>query len=472
MKNSKFKIQHLKMIKNSLRLCVSAVILSAFVLNIFAQKETPPEGGPPKAFVFPAAETYTLKNGMKVTLVPYGSVPKVQIVANIRAGSLNEKPEQRWISDVVAALLKEGTLTRSAEDIARETADMGGSLFTNAATDKTTVGGEILSEFDTKLLTLMADVILNPKFSAEDLETIRANKIRELTISKAQAGTIALEKFRQVIFPNHPYGEVFASEDVLKSYKLDDVKAFYNDNYGAARTHLYVVGQFDGAKVKATIEKVFGGWKKGADAIRNVPKIEAKRSLSVIDRPNSPQSTIYLAMPAVSPSDDDFIKFAVMNNILGGSFGSRITANIREDKGYTYSPFSTVWNRYKTGYWYESADVTTESTGASIKEILFEINRLRNEPPSETELQGIKNYMTGIYVLQNSTRGGVINQLEYMNYNELDKNYIDSYIQKINAVTAKDVQTMVQKYLLEDKMTIVVVGDKSKITDQLKPYEN
>lgn len=472
MKNSKFKIQHLKMIKNSLRLCVSAVILSAFVLNIFAQKETPPAGGPPKAFVFPAAETYTLKNGMKVTLVPYGSVPKVQIVANIRAGSLNEKPEQRWISDVVAALLKEGTLTRSAEDIARETADMGGSLFTNAATDKTTVGGEILSEFDTKLLTLMADVILNPKFSAEDLETIRANKIRELTISKAQAGTIALEKFRQVIFPNHPYGEVFASEDVLKSYKLDDVKAFYNDNYGAARTHLYVVGQFDGAKVKATIEKVFGGWKKGADAIRNVPKIEAKRSLSVIDRPNSPQSTIYLAMPAVSPSDDDFIKFAVMNNILGGSFGSRITANIREDKGYTYSPFSTVWNRYKTGYWYESADVTTESTGASIKEILFEINRLRNEPPSETELQGIKNYMTGIYVLQNSTRGGVINQLEYMNYNELDKNYIDSYIQKINAVTAKDVQTMVQKYLLEDKMTIVVVGDKSKITDQLKPYEN
>lgn len=472
MKNSKFKIQHLKMIKNSLRLCVSAVILSAFVLNIFAQKETPPAGGPPKAFVFPAAETYTLKNGMKVTLVPYGSVPKVQIVANIRAGSLNEKPEQRWISDVVAALLKEGTLTRSAEDIARETADMGGSLFTNAATDKTTVGGEILSEFDTKLLTLMADVILNPKFSAEDLETIRANKIRELTISKAQAGTIALEKFRQVIFPNHPYGEVFASEDVLKSYKLDDVKAFYNDNYGAARTHLYVVGQFDGAKVKATIEKVFGGWKKGADAIRNVPKIEAKRSLSIIDRPNSPQSTIYLAMPAVSPSDDDFIKFAVMNNILGGSFGSRITANIREDKGYTYSPFSTVWNRYKTGYWYESADVTTESTGASIKEILFEINRLRNEPPSETELQGIKNYMTGIYVLQNSTRGGVINQLEYMNYNELDKNYIDSYIQKINAVTAKDVQTMVQKYLLEDKMTIVVVGDKSKITDQLKPYEN
>ncbi|MEP6903289.1 MAG: pitrilysin family protein [Actinomycetota bacterium] len=472
MENGKWKMDNKMKMKNSLRLCVSAVMLLSFAFNLFAQKETPPAGGPPKAFVFPAAETFALKNGMRVTLVPYGSVPKVAIQAFVRSGSLNEKTEQRWISDVVASLLKEGTATRSSEDIARETADMGGSIFTGAQTDKTVIGGEVLSEFDTRFLTLMADVILNPKFAAGDLETIRANKIRELTIARAQAGTIAAEKFRQVIFPNHPYGEIFASEDVIKSYKLEDVKAFYNDNYGASRTSLYVVGQFDGAKVKAAIEKLFGGWKKGAEPIRNVPTINAKRSLTVVDRPNSPQSTIYVAMPAISPSDNDFVKFTVMNNILGGSFGSRITSNIREDKGYTYSPGSSVFNRYKTGYWFESADVTTQFTGASIKEILYEINRLRTEPPTDAEMQGIKNYMTGIYVLQNSTRGGVINQLESMNYNELDKNYIDSYIQKVNAVTPQDVQTMVQKYLTEDKMTIVVVGDKAKITDQLKPYEN
>ena len=469
-KSKKLKVKN--MFRNTLCLCVSAVILLSFAVNLFGQKETPPVGGQPKAFVFPAAETYTLKNGMRVTLVPYGSVPKVAIQAFVRTGSLNEKAGQRWISDVVAALLKEGTPTRDAEAIARETAEMGGSIFTGAQTDKTVIGGEVLSEFDTRFLTLMADVMLNPKFAAEDLETIRANKIRELTIAKAQPGNIAAEKFRQIVYPNHAYGEIFASEDTLKSYKLDDVKAYYNENYGATRTHLYVVGQFDGAKVKQTIEKLFGGWKKGPDAIRNIPKTEAKRSLTVIDRPGAPQSTIYLGMPAISGADEDWIKFTVMNNILGGSFGSRITANLRENKGYTYSPFSTVFNRYKTGVWYESADVTTKFTGASIKEILFEINRLRNEPPTETELQGIKNYMTGIYVLQNSTRTGVIGQLESMNYNELDKSYIDSYIQKVNAVTPKDVQAMVQKYLTEDKMTIVVVGDKAVITEQLKPYEN
>jgi zinc protease len=469
-KNKKLKVKN--MFRNTLRPCVSAVVLLSFAFGIFAQKETPPVGGQPKPFVFPAAETYTLKNGMRVTLVPYGSVPKVAIQAFVRTGTLNEKAGQRWISETVAALLKEGTPTRDAEAIARETAEMGGTIFTGAQTDKTFVGGEVLSEFDTRFLTLMADVMLNPKFAADDLETIRANKIRELSIAKAQPGNIAAEKFRQIVYPNHPYGEIFASEETLKSYKLEDVKAYYNENYGAVRTHLYVVGQFDGAKVKQTIEKLFGGWKKGPDAIRNIPKMEAKRSLTVIDRPGAPQSTIYLGMPAVSGADEDWIKFTVMNNILGGSFGSRITANLRENKGYTYSPFSTVFNRYKTGVWYEAADVTTKFTGESIKEILSEINRLRSEPPTETELQGIKNYMTGIYVLQNSTRNGVIGQLESMNYNELDKSYIDSYIQKVNAVTPKDVQAMVQKYLTEDKMTIVVVGDKAQITEQLKPYEN
>lgn len=457
--------------KNILRLGISALLLCSFIGTAVAQKETPPAGGTPKAFVFPKQETYTLKNGMKVTLVQYGSVPKVAMQAVIRTGSINEKPEQRWISDITATMLKEGTMTRTPEDIARQTAEMGGSIFTSASNDMTTVGGEILSEFDSKFLALMADIILNPKFAAEDLEKSKTNKLRELAVARAQAGTIAWEKFRETIYPGHPYGVASPSDANVQSYTLDALKAYYNDNYGAARTHLYVVGQFDTAGMKTAIEKAFGGWKKGADSIRSVPTIDAKRSLTVIDRPGAPQSTIYLGMPAVSPSDADFIKFVVMNSLLGGSFGSRITANIRENKGYTYSPNSAVWNRFKTGYWYENADVTTEATGASIKEILFEIDRLAKEPPSEAELQGIKNYLVGIYVLQNVSRFGVIGQLDSVNYNELPKDYLDTYVQKITAVTAKDVSEMAAKYLKPEKMTIVVVGDKAKITDQLKPYE-
>ncbi|MGE3465906.1 MAG: M16 family metallopeptidase, partial [Pyrinomonadaceae bacterium] len=240
----------------------------------------------------------------------------------------------------------------------------------------------------------------------------------------------------------------------------------------AERTHLYIVGQFDTRKVRSAVEKAFGNWKRGPKPIRNVPTISAKRTMEVIDRPGAPQSTIYLGMPAISPSDEDFVKFTVMDSLLGSSFGSRITSNIREDKGYTYSPGSFIWNRYKTGYWVESADVTTASTGASIKEILFEIERLKKDPPSETELQGIKNYLVGIYVLQNSTRNGVIGQLENVDYNELGKNYLNSYIQNLASVTPADVSAMVRKYLVTDRMTLVIVGDRSKIADQVKVFAN
>ncbi len=469
MQNSKLKLKNWPSL--SLRLCVSAGVLFLLAFSTFAQKERPPAGGQPKPFVFPKQDTYTLGNGMKVTLVQYGSIPKVAMQTVIRAGSLNERSDQRWISDMVATLLKEGTSTRSANQIALETADMGGSIFTSASTDKTTIGGEVLSEFDTRFLALMADVIMNPKFAPEDIEKIRANKIRELAINRAQPGSLAWEKFRQNVFPNHAYGTIFPTEAGLKAYTLQDVKTFYYNQYGAARAHLFVAGQFDTAKLKAAIEKAFGNWKKGPEPIRDVPRINAKRTLDVIDRPGAPQSTIYLGMPAMSPSDPDFVKFTVMDSLLGSSFGSRITSNIRENKGYTYSPNSFIWHRYKSGFWVENADVTTEATGASIKEILFEIERLGKEPPNEAEMQGIKNYLVGIYVLQNSSRAGVIGQLENGFYNELGSDYLDKYVSKLAAVTAADVSEMARKYLSAEKMTLVVVGDKAKITKQLEPYE-
>jgi predicted Zn-dependent peptidase len=470
MENGKWKMEN-KMIKKSRRLGVSALCVLAFAFGIFAQKETPPAGGQPKPFVFPPQNTFTLPNGMKVTLVPYGSVPKVAFQAVVYAGTKDDATGKKAVSEMVGAMLKEGTRNRTAEQIALETAEMGGNLFVGTGTDSTSLSGEVLSEFDVRFLNLLADVMLNPNFKTEDLERLRANKLRNLAVARTQAGNQAWEKFREVIFPNHPYGQINPRDEEVKGYTLADVQNFYNDHYGAARTHLYVVGKFNQPAIKTAIEKAFGGWKKGTASSRSIPTIAAKRSLTSLDRPGAPQSTIYLGMPAPAPSDEDFVKFTVMDSLLGSSFGSRITANIRENKGYTYSPGSFVWNRFKTGYWIEAADVTTEATGASIKEILYEVNRLRQEPPSETELNGIKNYLVGIYVLQNSSRTGVIGQLETMNYNELDKNYLDTYVQKLVAVTPKDVQDMAKKYLHEDKMTIIVVGDKAKIAEQIKPYE-
>ena len=469
MKNLKRKMEN----RFASRLCAAAIVIGLAAIGAFAQqpKETPPAGGQPKPFVFPKTDDYTLPNGMKVTLVQYGSVPKVAFQAVVYSGTKDDAPGKKAVSETTGLMLKEGTKSRSAEQIALDAAKMGGSLNVGVGTDSTNISGEVLSEFDTKFLELMADVMLNPNFQQADLDRLKASKLRQLAVARTQAGNQAWEKFRSVVFSGHPYAQINPTDEEVTGYTLDDIKGFYAKNYGAARTHLYIVGQFDTAAVKAAIAKAFSGYAKGSASTRNIPKINAKRSLTSIDRPDAPQSTIYLGMPAPSQTDPDFVKFVVMDSILGGSFGSRITANIRENKGYTYSPGSFVWNRYKTGYWVESADVTTEHTGNSIKEILFEINRLRTEPVSEAELQGIKNYMAGLYVLQNSTRFGVIGQLESMNYNELDKSYIDNYVKNVLAVTADDVKAMANKYLTDDKMTLVVVGDLGKITPQIKPYE-
>ena len=160
----------------------------------------------------------------------------------------------------------------------------------------------------------------------------------------------------------------------------------------------------------------------------------------------------------------------VTNTLLGGSFTSRITNNIREQKGYTYSPFSQVTNRYRTAYWQESADVTTKATADSIHEILFEIDRLRKDPPDAKELKGVQNYMGGIFVLQNTSNQGIIGQLSFVDLHGLKDDYLKTYVQKVNAVTRQDVQRITETYLNPAKMTYVVVGDKAKIEESLKAY--
>ena len=183
------------------------------------------------------------------------------------------------------------------------------------------------------------------------------------------------------------------------------------------------------------------------------------------------QSTVIVGLPVVDPSNPDYIALRVMDNILGGSFGSRITSNIREQKGYTYSPNSAINTHYRTATWAEFADVTTAVTGPSLKEIFYEIDRLRKEPPTADELKGIQAYMSGIFVLQNSTRQGIIGQLSFADLHGLGPQYLQTLVPKINAVTPEQVQAMAKKYLDSGKMTIVVVGDKDKIADQIATYQ-
>lgn len=451
---------------------IRSIIAALCVLSSvgLAQKEVPPEGGKPRDFTLPQKRQFKLSNGMEVTLVQYGAIPKVTVTLVVRAGNINEKEDAVWLSDFVGDLMKEGTKTRTADQVAQEASGMGGDINVNVGPELTTISGDVLSEFGPQLTRLEGDVVMNPLLPESELARIKKDRVRSLSVSKVQPQSLALEEFRRMMYPNHPFGRVFPTQGMIEKYNIDDVRRFYTENFGAQRSAIYIAGKFDAKAMEAAVRETFGKWERGPAVYTNVPKPVTKKAFGLVERPGAPQSTIYVGIPVLNPIDKDYVKMVVTNSLLGGSFASRITSNIREKKGYTYSPFSQVSSRYRDAYWVEIADVGTDVTGPALKEILAEVKRLGSEPPPEDELKGIQNYLAGTFVLQNSTRQGIVGQMTNLSLHGLPDSYLTNYVKNVYAVTPTDVEHISQKYLRPEDMTLVIVGDKKKVEDQIKDY--
>lgn len=460
------------MIENGLirQVAVLSLAMSAVMAAAALAREQPPEGGTPKDFTLPEKQELKLDNGLEITAVPFGAVPKATIAVVVRAGALNAG-EDVWLADLTGDFLLEGTATRTNESIAREAAAMGGSVDVAVGDDETTISGDVLAEFVPDMVVLLADVVRNASFPASELERLKRDRLRDLSVAKADPQQMAFAAFREALYSDHPYGHVFPTEEQLAGYTVEDVRAFHANNFGARRTHVFISGKFDVDRTMAAIEQAFGDWKAGPEPLVNPPRPAAgKVATQVIDRPGASQSNILLGLPTINPVDDDWVPLEVTDTLLGGYFSSRITSNIREDKGYTYSPFSTLSTRYHDGYWAEIAAVTTNVTGPAVEEILGEINALQAEPPSAQELDGVKNYTAGTFVLQNSTRNGIINVLSFLDLQGLPDTYLTNYVSNVFAVTPEQVSTMAKKYLRDEDMTLVVVGDRSQVSEQVAPY--
>ena len=453
---------------------ISLLIVAGIFTGVaptLAQKQAPPEGGPARAFTVPANETYTLPNGLKVTLVPYGIIPKAVISLAVDAGEINEGTARVGVAGLASDLMKEGTEKLTSQQVAEAAANMGSTLDISVGKDQTKLGLDVLQEFTPDAVKLLADVALHPRLPESELERLKNDARRQIALRNSQPQTMAITRFRKILYGDHPYAIVVPTEDEIKRLTIQDVKDFYAGNFGAQRAHLYVAGKFDTTAVKKAIADSFGGWTKGPARMENVPVLKSQHVLDVTDRPGAPQSTLMVGLPVPPATSPDTVPLIVTNALLGGSFNSRITANIREDKGYTYSPRSEISRRYHDGYWAEGADVTTKFTGPSLKEIFGEITRMQKEPVAPLELKGIQNYLSGIFVIQNSSREALIGQLQFVDFQGLGESYLKTYVARVNAVTPAEVQKMTQDYIKPGEMTIVVVGDKSQITEQLTPFQ-
>jgi predicted Zn-dependent peptidase len=455
-----------------IRILLSALagVLVAAAPAAAAQDDYPPlpKPGAPKPYQVPASETYTLPNGMQVTLVPFGQVPKATVNLRIYAGGLNDG-DRTGLAGLTAQMLREGAAGKKGSDLAEEAAAMGGSINLGSGLHETTLGIAALAERAPNAIRLLGDIALRPDFPASELERVRQNALRSLAVARAQPQTAANAALAAAYYGKEsPFGRLLPTDEQVKGYTLEDLKAFYRSNFGAKRARIYVAGQFDPAAVKAAIEQVFGGWAAGPERLGVVPTPQPGPRVILVDRPGVSQSTLRLAWPAPVAGSPGDIPFEVMDALLGGSFTSRITKNIREDKGYTYSPFSYVSENPGEASWNFNADVTTDVTGASLKEIFGEIRRLQTEAIPDAEGTGIRTWMSGTYILQNASQGGLIGSLAERDFLGLPSDWITAYVPRVLAVTNAQMQQAAREQLPLDRMTLIVVGDLAKVEPQLK----
>ncbi|WNH13272.1 M16 family metallopeptidase [Thalassobellus suaedae] len=450
---------------------IFVICLAIISISFGQEKETPPSGSEPKNFLLPQREELQLENGVKLVMIPYGGIPKASVRITVSTGNIHEEIDKIWMSNLVSNLMQEGSISMSAKDIADKMANMGGDLNIFVTPHNTNIQSSVLYEFVPDAIALMVDVLINPAFPESEMVRLKNDMKRNLSVELTKPGSLATQEFFKQLYPNHPYGRYFPTEEMIDSYTLDDVKEFYGKNFGGKCTTIYIAGKFDIEKAKKAAVGALTNWKEGLESEYSIGEPVTQGEITLIDRPGAPQSTLLVGLPVADPSNPDYIAVDVMNSLLGGSFGSRITSNIREDKGYTYSPRSRVSAKYKSSIWYEQADVTTEFTGPSLQEISKEIERLRNEAPSEKELDGIKNYEAGLFVLRNSIPNGIIEQLVFLDVHDLEDDYLVNRVKEIYSLTPKDIQNMAKKYLRSKDMTLVIVGDKVKIQNQIDEYE-
>ena len=448
-----------------------AILLLATVT--VAQQKTPPAPGPARPLNLPKITEKKLANGLTVVLAPLPNVPKVSAILTFRsATTASDRDAHPGIAQIAASVANEGTDTRTSKQIKEELRSIGGTLGLGSDADSTTMSASSLSEFSSRLFELMSDVAQHPSYPEAEVKLAEENTIQQIRAGRADAGFLVNERFQKAVFGNHPYSFVVPDEKSISALTRDDLRAFVTKYYIPNAAHLIVVGDIDVDKTFAEIEKAFAGWKSGTVPPEDNPAVPTrdKRQIYFVNRPGSIQSAIYIGNVSIPRKDKDYFAIRTANTIYGGSFYSRLTKNIRETKGYTYSPFSSSNTLAKSGSFVAGAFVRNEVTGPTLLEIFYELDRMRVLPVTDEELNAAKEFSNGNFSIELASQFGLAGRINTIYTYDLDKNFIDEFRPKIEGLTTADIQRVSAKYFDTYHAAIVIVGDWDKVKDQVTPF--
>ncbi len=439
----------------------------------FAQTALPAVG-PERPFAPAARVERTLPNGLRVIATRYATVPKVTAMLSIQSGLAVDPAEKAGLAQFVVDLAQEGTTTRPSEQLKREVFAMGANLSGFAGQDASTFQIRGLNSTLPQMLALLADVVRNPTFPQAEFDLLKARSAQQLQAQAASPQYVNNKLFRQTLFGTHPYARIGATPETLPAIDRASIVSYQQTYYRPNNAFLVVVGDIAPEAVFAAAEQAFSGWERRALPESNraaLPSLNG-RTLVFVQRPNSVQSSISVGNFTPQRDDARWYTLQLANQIFGAAFDSRLVRNIREEKGYTYSPGSIFQSMQQGGLYRAVADVRNDVTGATLKEIYFEIDRMRNGAPEAEELGDAKQYSRGLFVLQNATQTGFANTLNTVNTFNLPKDYPETFQKQISQPSAEAVQTGAQMLLGSQNSVVVIVGDYTKVKDQLSGFTN
>lgn len=451
-------------------LVMMVAILLSFAAPAVAQyPEEPPPPMPLEPMQFPPFQEAKLRNGLTLVVVENRRLPVVSISLSIPAGSRYDARGHEGLASLTAELITKGTTSRTAEQIAEQIESVGASLNAAAGDDFFELSTTVLTEHLQLGFELVADVLLNATYPEEELEIARTRTLSALRLQKTQPGALAVQFFANALYGDHPYGR-YATEASVQAIDQDAVRRFAATYLKPRTAVLVMAGDIGMSDARRLADRFLGSWRGTAPAPpAPAPPPRRPSEIILVHRPGSEQSNIRLGNLAFEPGADIQFPALVANKILGGGTDARLFMILRETKSWTYGAYSSVIRRGDVGYFRATAEVRNAVTDSALVEILTQLGRLRTEQVPDSELVAAKGFLVGSFPLDVQTPQQIADQVATVKLYGLGEDYLRTYRQRLDRVTARDVQRAAQRLTHPDSLVIVVVGDGKAVYDKLAP---
>jgi zinc protease len=451
---------------------IGALLLAALPSGRLAAQgypKSPPAPGPLTPVAFPPFHDEVLPSGLRLLVVESRKQPIVSLSLSFPAGSRFDPAGKEGLADMVAGLLTKGAGTRNAEQVAEAIEGAGGSLASVAGADFLSVTATVLNASAPLAFELMADAVIRPSFDAKELDLLKTQTLSGLQVALSQPGTIADRQFRAALYGSHPYGRSTTSASV-RAISREDILAFHRERVRPSGALLVVAGAVSPAEARRLATRVFQGWTgtPSAPPAAADPAPRARREIILVHRPGSVQSNIVAGNLTFLPTDPRRLPAVLANQVLGGGASGRLFLILREAKSWTYGAYSEYVRRKGIGYFDASTEVRTEVTDSALRELLHQLDRIRTEPFPDKEFNDAKGSLVGQYPLTIETADQVAFAVAAARLYGMPDDYVQTYRVRLGAVTAQQAQAAAQSTIQSDRLTIVVVGDGTKIYDKIK----